>query len=462
MSVRPTAPPTTNRLFFNQFGPIRAKLSPMSKSIRIGLLGLGTVGSGVVRLLERNRALIETQVGVGLEVVRVAVRDRDKARGVSVAKGLLTTDPFEVVRDPNVDIVVELIGGCRPARELVLATIEEKKPLVTANKALLAEHGDEIRRAARKMGVDVGFEASVGGGIPVIKTLREALAANHVLSIHGIINGTSNYILTKMREEDRSFDEVLEEAQDAGYAEADPSFDVGGVDSAHKLAILVNLAFGIPVKLSEVYTEGITHISPIDIEFGREFGYTLKLLAIAKSRDGEVEARVHPTLVPDDDPIAKVGGIYNAVQIVGDAVEDLMLFGRGAGQGPTASAVVSDIIDIARNLEASCGSLSLSQPPPDGSRRRIKPIDAISSPYYLRFMIDDQPGVLSQISGILGRHSISIQSVIQKGRQTGGTVPLVAMTHTAVERNVQDALREIDQLSCVPEKAVLIRVEEEQ
>ncbi len=434
----------------------------MGKSIRIGLLGLGTVGSGVVRLLERNRDLIERRIGVPLEVTRVAVRDPDKARDVSVADGLLTTDPFEVVRDPNVDVVVELIGGCEPARELVLAAIAEKKPLVTANKAMLAEHGDEIRRAALEMGVELGFEASVGGGIPVIKTLREAMASNHVLSVYGIINGTSNYILTKMREEDRSFEEVLEEAQQAGYAETDPSFDVGGVDSAHKLAILVNLAFGIPVKLSEVYTEGITRISPIDIEFGREFGYTLKLLAIAKSADQEVEARVHPTLVPDDYPIAKVGGVYNAVEIVGDAVEDLMLYGRGAGEGPTASAVVSDIIDISRNLEASGGSLSLSQLPPDGSTCRIKPIDAISSPYYLRFMIDDNPGVLSQISGILGDHGISIESMIQKGRQTGGTVPLVVMTHTAVERNVQAALQEIDQLSCVSEKAVLIRVEAEE
>ena len=434
----------------------------MGKSIRIGLLGLGTVGTGVVRLLERNRDLIERRIGVPLEVTRVAVRDPGKARDVSVSDGLLTTDPFEVVRDPDVDVVVELIGGCEPARELVLAAIGEKKPLVTANKAMLAEHGDEIRRAALEMGVDLGFEASVGGGIPVIKTLREALAANHVLSVYGIINGTSNYILTKMREEDRTFEDVLEEAQQAGYAEADPSFDVEGVDSAHKLAILVNLAFGIPVKLSEIYTEGITRISPIDIEFGREFGYTLKLLAIAKATDEEVEARVHPTLVPDDDPIAKVGGVYNAVEIVGDAVEDLMLYGRGAGEGPTASAVVGDIIDISSNLEASRDSVSPSQLPPDGSAGRIKPIDAISGPYYLRFMIDDEPGVLAQISGILGQHGISIESMIQKGRKTGGTVPLVVMTHAAVERDVQEALQGIDQLSCVSEKAVLIRVEGEE
>ena len=331
---------------------------------------------------------------------------------------------------------------------------------MTANKALLAAHGEEIRRAAREAGVNLGFEASVAGGIPVIKTIREALAANRVLSIYGIINGTSNYILTTMREEEGSFDEVLAEAQRLGYAEADPTFDVGGVDAAHKLAILVNLAFGVSAKLSDIYTEGITRISPVDIDFGREFGYTLKLLAIAKATDEGIEARVHPTMVPDAHPIAQVGGVYNAIEIVGDAVGDLMLYGKGAGEMPTASAVVSDIMDISREIGTSEASPSPSLLPPDGSEGSIKPIEAISSLYYLRFMVDDQPGVLSDISGILGRHNISIESVIQKGRVgTGGSVPLVVMTHMALERDVQDALSEIDELSCVSEKAVLIRVE---
>jgi homoserine dehydrogenase len=433
----------------------------MSKSIRLGILGLGTVGTGVVRILERNAALIERRIGLPLEVKRIAVRDSSKVRGVSIPDGVLTTDPFEVVRDSDVDIVVELIGGEDLARDLGLAAIAGGKHLVSANKALLAEHGTVIRQAARAAGVNLGFEASVAGGIPIIKTIREALAANRILSIYGIINGTSNYILTTMREEGRSFDDVLGAAQRAGYAEADPTFDVGGIDAAHKLAILVNLAFGVAAKLSDIYTEGIADISPIDIEFGREFGYTLKLLAIAKSSDGGVEARVHPTMVPDTHPIAQVGGVYNAIEIVGDAVGDLMLYGKGAGEMPTASAVVSDIMDISRDIGASGESRLPSLLPGDDGEGSIKPLETISSLYYLRFMVADQPGVLSQISGILGRHNISIESVIQKRRETGSPVPLVVMTHTAVERDVQAALSEIDQLPSVREKAVLIRVESE-
>ena len=431
----------------------------MNKSIRLGILGLGTVGTGVVRILETNAALIERRIGVPLEVKRIAVRDASKARAVVVPDGILTTDPFEVVRDPDIDIVVELIGGEDIARDLGLAAIAGGKHLVSANKALLAGHGTEIRHAARTAGVNLGFEASVAGGIPVIKTIREALAANRILSIYGIINGTSNYILTTMREQQRSFDDVLDEAQRAGYAEADPTFDVGGIDAAHKLAILVNLAFGVAANLSDIYTEGITDISPIDIDFGREFGYTLKLLAIAKLSDGGVEARVHPTMIPDSHPIAQVGGVYNAIEIVGDAVGDLMLYGKGAGEMPTASAVVSDIMDISREIGTTGELRSPSLLPTDGGEGNIKPIESISSLYYLRFMVDDQPGVLSQISGILGRHDISIESVIQKRRETGSPVPLVVMTHTALERDVQEALSEIDQLPSVSEKAVLIRVE---
>ena len=431
----------------------------MSKSIRLGILGLGTVGIGVVRILKTNAALIERRIGLPLDLKRIAVRDRSKTRDVVLPDGILTTDPFEVVRDPDIDIVVELIGGEDLARDLGLAAIAGGKHLVTANKALLAEHGTEIRHAASEAGVNLGFEASVAGGIPIIKTVREALAANRILSIYGIINGTANYILTTMREQERSFDDVLGEAQRAGYAEVDPTFDVGGIDAAHKLAILVNLAFGVAVKLSDIYTEGITEISPIDIDFGREFGYTLKLLAIAKASDAGVEARVHPTMVPDSHPIAQVGGVYNAIEIVGDAVGDLMLYGKGAGGMPTASAVVSDIMDISREIGTTGRSRSPSLLPPDGGEGHIKLIDSISSLYYLRFMVDDQPGVLSQISGILGRHDISIESVIQKRRETGSPVPLVVMTHTAIERHVQEALAEIDQLPSVSEKAVLIRVE---
>ena len=432
----------------------------MSKTVRLGLLGLGTVGRGVFRIVEENRELIERRTGVRLEVTRAAVRDLDKDRGVAVPAGVLTDDPRQVTVASDVDIVVELVGGSEAARAWVLEAVDAGKHVVTANKALLAEHGDEIRRRARDAGVALGYEASVAGGVPVIKTLRESLAANRVLSVYGIVNGTCNYILTRMREDGSAFDAVLAEAQAAGYAEADPSFDVDGVDSAHKLAILVNLAFGIPVAIDDVHTEGIAGVDPSDIEFGREFGYTLKLLAIAKaapSPDGrlEVEARVHPTLVADDRPIAQVGGVYNAVQIVGDSVGDLMLYGRGAGERPTASAVLGDILDVARNADSTAMHAGAA---PDA---RIRPIAEVSSLYYIRFTVEDKPGVLSQISGILGRYDISIESVIQKGRDAGKTVPLVITTHRAREKDMQDALVEIDRLGSVAEPGVLIRVEDD-
>ncbi len=428
----------------------------MGRTVRLGLLGLGTVGKGVYRLLEANRQLIEQRIGASIEIAKIAVRDPGKDRGITCSESMLTSDAAEVVRDPNIDIVVELIGGTDVARGLISDAIAAGKHVVTANKALLAEHGGELRSAARREGVLLAFEGSVGGGIPVIKTIQESLAANRVLSIYGIINGTSNYILTKMRDERRPYADVLVEAQEAGYAETDPTFDVGGVDSAHKLAILVNLAFGLEVSSREIYTEGITEISPVDIEFGREFGYTLKLLAIAKSGSGSLEARVHPTLVPDHYPIAQVGGVYNAVQIVEDGVGDLMLYGRGAGAMPTASAVLGDVIDICRSRDTVPAPSFIS-----GGDARIQPIEAVASLHYLRFMVEDKPGVLSEISGVLGRHDISIESVIQKGRDAGRIVPLVIMTHTAVERDIQNALLELDQLSAVALKTVLIRVEAE-
>jgi homoserine dehydrogenase len=428
----------------------------MTKTVRLGLLGLGTVGRGVFRIVEGNRDLIESRLGAAVEISRIAVRDTSRDRGIEVSPTLLTTDSDSVAVSDDVDIVVELIGGSERARELVLKAIGAGKHVVTANKALMAEHGAQIRQAADDAGVYLGIEASVAGGIPVIKTLRESLAANRIVSIYGIINGTCNYILTKMRDEGRAFEEILKEAQDAGYAESDPTFDVGGIDSAHKLAILVNLAFGIPVSLDDVHTEGITEISPIDIEFGRQFGYTLKLLGIAKNASGAIEARVHPTLVPDDYPIAQVGGVYNAVQIVGDAVGDLMLYGQGAGELPTASAVMGDTLDIAANLVAG---RTRGAVPRVSSTAKIRPISEISTLYYVRFMVDDQPGVLSVISGIFGRFNISIESVIQKGRESGGVVPLVIMTHRALEKDIQNALVEINQLDAVAEKGILIRVE---
>jgi homoserine dehydrogenase len=435
----------------------------LKKKINVGMIGLGTVGSGTFRILRDNAELIRHRVGVPIEVVKVAVRDTARDRGLDIPRSLLTDDPSHVVDDPYIDIVVELIGGYEPAKELLLRAIARGKHVVTANKALLAVHGSEIHAAADRAGVTIGFEGSVGGGIPVIKALKEALAANRILSIYGIINGTSNYILTKMTDEERAFEDVLPEAQRAGYAEADPTFDVGGIDTAHKLAILVNLAFGIPIELKNVFTEGITAISPLDIDFGKTLGFKVKLLAIAKLHHGKAEARVHPTMVPDEYPIAKVGGVYNAIQIVGDACQDIMLYGRGAGALPTGSAVVADIMDIARQILMEP---SRKLPPVSADHElpvpEIQPIDSISSIYYLRFMALDEPGVLSQISGILGRHRISIAQVIQRGRKQGGSVPLVIMTHTALERDIQKAMIEIKALSCVTEEPVLIRVEGEE
>ena len=435
----------------------------MKQKINIGIIGLGTVGTGAYRILRDNAELIRRRVGVPVEVTKIAVRDAARDRGVIIPAGVLTTNPSQVIDDPNIDIVIELIGGYEPARELILAAISRGKHVVTANKALLAADGAEIHEAARRAGVSIGYEASVGGGIPVIKALKEALAANRILSIYGIINGTSNYILTKMTDEERSFADVLAEAQRAGYAEADPTFDVGGIDTAHKLAILVNLAFGAHVNLKDIYTEGITSISPLDIDFGKVLGYKLKLLAIAKMHEaGQAEARVHPTMVPDDYPIAKVAGVYNAIQIVGNACDDIMLYGRGAGSMPTGSAVVADVMDIARQiLIAPSRKLPAGNATSDAALA-LQPMESIVSLYYFRFMALDQPGVLAQISGILGRHRISIAQMIQRGRKQGGSVPLVIMTHKALERDIQKALVEIKSLSCITEDPILIRVEGEE
>ncbi|MGH7205748.1 MAG: homoserine dehydrogenase [Nitrospiraceae bacterium] len=433
----------------------------MKARIGVGLVGFGTVGTGVAKILSGNRALIQRRVGVPVELVRVADLDITRDRGVSLPPGMLTVDLREVLDDPSVDIVLELIGGYDAAKRVILDAMARGKQVVTANKALLAVHGEEIFEAAARHHVDLGFEASVGGGIPVIRALTEGLAANTILSIYGIINGTSNYILSRMTSEGRGFKEVLAEAQRAGYAEADPTFDVAGIDSAHKLSIMVSLAYGTPVNFKEVYTEGITRITPLDITYAKEFGYTIKLLGIAKFSDGEVEARVHPTMIPSTSPVAHVEGVYNAIQLVGDAVNDIVLYGQGAGSLPTGSAVVSDVIDIARNLlRGASGRVPPASFQQDQRRPlRIRRMEEIISLYYLRFMVLDRPGVLSQISGVLGRHGISISSVLQQGRKEGQTVPVVIMTHTSTERDVQASLREIDRMPFISEPTTLIRVE---
>jgi homoserine dehydrogenase len=429
--------------------------------IGVGIVGFGTVGTGVATILLHNAALIGRRVGVPIELIRVADLDITRDRGLRLNPGVLTTDGGAVLTDPNIDVVIELIGGYDRAKRIIMDAIAAGKHVVTANKALLALHGEEIFDAATRKGVEVGFEASVGGGIPVIRALTEGLAGNTIESIYGIINGTSNYILSRMTHEGHSFQEVLQDAQQAGYAEADPTFDIAGIDSAHKLAILVNLAYGTPVNFKDIYTEGITSITPTDITYAKQFGCTIKLLGIAKLVDGEIEARVHPTMLPSTSPIAQVEGVYNAIQLVGDAVGDIVLYGRGAGSMPTGSAVISDVIAIGRNiLKGIVGRVPVASFQQDQRRPiRLRSMEEISSLYYLRFTVVDRPGVLAQIAGELGRCGISISSMVQQGRREGQTVPVVIKTHTAKERDVQTALHEINQKPFVSEPTMLIRVE---
>jgi homoserine dehydrogenase len=430
------------------------------KSINVGIIGFGTVGTGTARILIENREIIRRRLGAPVALKKISDLDVKRDRGISLAGVQLTTNAKEVLADPDIDIVVELIGGYKPAKEFILEAIRNKKHVVTANKALLAMHGEEIYAAAVQAGVTVGYEASVAGGIPILAAIRSGLAANNLKSIYGIVNGTCNYILTLMTNEGRKFEEVLKEAQSMGYAEADPTFDIEGIDSAHKLAILTMLAFGTPVKFDEIYTEGISKITPLDIDFAKDLGYKIKLLAITKMDDGEIEARVHPTMLPESYPIATVDGVFNALSVVGDAVGSTMFYGRGAGDMPTGSAVVSDIIDIGRDILAGCTDRSPVAAFRDRQQLKIRKTEDITSSYYLRFSALDKPGVLSRITGVLGKNNISISSMIQKGRKIDEAVPIVMMTHEAVERDVRKALDEIRTLDCVAGTAVVIRVEE--
>lgn len=429
--------------------------------INIGIIGFGTVGSGTVKILFGNRDILRERLGFEINLKRIVARNIRKDRGIKVPEGVLTTDVRAVLDDPDIQIVVELIGGINPAKDYILNAISNGKHVVTANKALLATEGDEIFSAARKAGVEIGFEASVAGGIPIIKVIREGLVANRIKAVYGIINGTSNYILTKMTEENVEFSDALKEAQRLGYAEADPTLDIEGSDSAHKLAILAFLAYGIPFPFNEIYTEGISEISPLDIGFASEFGYKIKLLAIAKSTEGGIELRVHPTMIPKDYLISKVDGPFNAVYIDGDATGSTLYYGRGAGSLPTGSAVVSDIVNIARDIRKNVRE-RLPIIVKTAKDVRIKPIEDITSKYYFRFSALDKPGVLSKISGILGNYNISIAQVIQKGRKVGEAVPLVVLSHEAKERDVRQALEEIDRLKVVMGKTTFIRVERRQ
>ncbi len=433
------------------------------KIINVGILGCGIIGTGVAKILIKNKELLSSRVGAVLNLKYVADIDLKTDRGIPFDDGVFISDAFKVVDDPGIDIVVEMIGGEGIAKDLILRAIHNGKPVVTANKALLAGHGNTLFRTAMENGVDLAFEASVGGCMPIIKSLRESLVGNHIQSMAGILNGTCNYILSRSAEDGSSFEDVLAEAQKNGFAEADPTLDIEGIDTAHKLAILTSLAYGMEINFQDIYIEGISKITPMDIEFAREFGYRIKLLAITKNMGDAIEARVHPTMIPFANPLSGVNGVLNAVTITGDAVGDMMLYGYGAGMMPTASAVVGDTVDIARNLLAGAKNrIPLLSYQMDRIRKiPIQRIDEIFIHYYFRFSALDRPGVLSKISGILGDNEISIKSVQQKGRKTNGAVPIVMLTHLAREADVQKALTEILDLDVVSDQPVLIRIEDE-
>jgi len=430
--------------------------------VNVGIIGFGTVGAGTVEVLLNNRDIISSRVGSDIIVKKIADLDLDSDRGISLEPGLLTRDAMEVIEDPDIHVVVELMGGIDQAKAYILKAMENGKHVVTANKALLAEFGEEIYQAADEHGVSIAFEASVGGGIPVIRSFREGLSANRIQTIMGILNGTSNYILTRMTERELPYDEAVQEAIDLGYAEDPPTLDVDGTDAAHKLAILVSIAFGVPVSFNRIYRQGIDKLTPEDIRFAREFGYCIKLLAVARHREGKVAARVHPCMVPLDHIMASVNGVYNAIYLEGDFVGPNLYYGLGAGRRPSGSAVVSDIIYLARQIRKGVNKLipPLAHVRPQDDAISIQPIDELNTAYYFRFAAIDKPGVLSKISGVLGDHEISIASVIQKGREEKGSVPVVMLTHKARESNVTKALSLMENLDVLTDETIMIRVEE--
>jgi homoserine dehydrogenase len=430
--------------------------------VKVGLLGLGTVGGGTLNVLVRNAAEIARRAGREIRVSHAAARDYDPATLDGLDSVDVCDDAFAVVDNPEVDIVVELIGGYSPARELVLKAIENGKHVVTANKALIALHGNEIFAAAQAKGVTVAFEAAVAGGIPIIKAIREGLAANHIEWLAGIINGTGNFILTEMRDKGRDFADVLKEAQALGYAEADPTFDVEGIDAAHKLTILASLAFGIPLQFDKCYTEGITRIGQQDVAYAEALGYRIKHLGVSRKTGQGVELRVHPTLIPQRRLIANVDGVMNAVLVKGDAVGPTLYYGAGAGSLPTASAVVADIIDVTRTLTTDPENRvpHLAFQPDELSDLPVLPMEEVVTGYYLRLQVEDKPGVLAQISGILGDAGISIEAMQQKEAPEGITqAPLVLLTHKVREGQMNDALARIAALDAVHGEVMRIRVE---
>jgi homoserine dehydrogenase len=429
------------------------------REIRVGLIGFGTVGKGLASTLLAQKESLMQKTGTTFVlsmVADIALQSLPK----EFSEVTLTKDANDIFADPSIDIVVELIGGMEPAKTFMLKAIESGKHVVTANKALLSVHGKEIFQAAARNNVEVGFEASVGGGIPVIKTLKEGLVANRINYIKGILNGTANYILSQMTDHGTPFQEVLKEAQELGFAEADPTYDVEGIDTAHKLAILMTIAYGLSVHLDDITVEGISSIEPIDIDFARKFGYRIKLLAISRNHGDHVEARVHPTMVPEDHMLATINGAFNGIQFQGDTVGDVLLYGQGAGMMPTGSAVAADVIDIGRNIVNNCINRvpALSYLPDQIGKPTITPTQQLVCPYYFRITALDQPGVLANITGIFGKHGISIRSMMQQERDANEPVFIVFRTHRATEGAIEKAIAEIDALDVCTAPTVKIRL----
>ena len=423
--------------------------------IKVGLLGLGTVGTGVLRIILENKEFIEKKLGASLEVKKILVRNLTKARKLPVPPSMLTENVGDIIDDPEISICIEVMGGINPAKDYILAAIGAGKNIVTANKDLIASHGSEIFDAAAEKQVDVRFEASVAGGIPIIRPLKVCLAANKIYEVMGIINGTTNFILTKMTAQGSSFADVLKEAQDLGYAEADPTADVEGHDAARKLAILASIAFNSRVVLDNVYLEGITKITASDIQYAKELGYVIKLLGIAKETDGQIEARVHPVFISKTHPLASVNDAFNAIFVKGDAIGEAMFYGPGAGEMPTASAIMGDVVQVARNVVGNNTGFGICTCYED---KPIKPIGQVEAKYYIRVTVKDQPGVLASIASVFGNQGVSIGSVIQK-RHGSEYAEIVLVTHEVQEQNIQDALKIIQGLSTVEIISNVIRVE---
>ncbi|VAX21924.1 Homoserine dehydrogenase [hydrothermal vent metagenome] len=430
------------------------------RSVKIGLIGCGVVGEGFVDLLDKRKESISARVGAPVKIIKIAVRDKSKKRGRHIDEALLTQDPFEVVNSPEVNIVVEVMGGEDPALKLMLKAAENGKSIVTANKHLLALHGERVCQAVESAKVELGFEAAVAGAVPIINSLKGPFAGDGIVSIQGIVNGTCNYILSRMTDEGCSFADALNEAQTLGYAEADPAFDVEGIDSAHKIAILASLVFETPVDFADINAEGITSITQEDVAMAKEFGFRVKSLAIAKRAGDKIDIRVHPAMIAGDNPIAKVNGALNAIAIKGESAGMNMLVGPGAGAGPTASAVMGDVVEIARKILSGSGnSLPMNVPVKSRKKLGILPINEVKTQFYLRLTVPDRPGVLAMIAGALGEFGVSIASMIQRGREENKPVSVVLMTHAANGADLACAIEKIKTQNILNAPAVAIRIE---